>query len=146
MFPIAYLTASALALACAGGGGDAASEILALERAALDRSDRGDPGGFLDLSDPDVVYLDPYLEKPIYGLAALRDFYRSFGEGETGRGEIQHPKVQVWGDTAVLTFRYVSTSDRSRRVTRWHTTEVYRRTGGQWRIVHTHWSLLKEQP
>ncbi len=145
MFSIVQLAASALALACAGTGGDAASEILALERAALDRSDRGDATGFLEISDPEVVYMDPSLEKPIYGLAALREYYLKADVSETSSGKILHPKVQVWGDTAVLTFRYDSTLDKSRRVMRFNTTEVYRRTKAGWRIVHTHWSLLKDQ-
>ncbi len=145
MFPIVQLAASALALVCASGGGDAASEILALERAALDRSDRGDVSGFLELSDPEVVYMDPSLEEPIYGLAALREYYLKANVSETSSGKILHPKVQVWGDTAVLTFRYDSTLDKSRRVIRWNATEVYRRTKAGWHIVHTHWALLKEQ-
>lgn len=144
MLTIVQLAASALALACAGGGG-AASEIIALERAALDRSDRGDPGGFLEISDPEVSYLDPFLEKPIHGLDALREYYRGFRVAEPGSGEMVAPKVQLFGDVALLTFRYVTTTRRSRRVTRWNTTEVYRRTKAGWRIVHTHWSLVQEQ-
>lgn len=143
MVTIVHLVASALALACAGGGGDVASEILALERAALDRSDRGDPDGFLAISDPEVSYLDPFLEKPVHGLQALREYYTRFTPEEPGSGEMVAPRVQVLGDVAVLTFRYVTTTQRSRRVTRWNTTEVYRRTKAGWRIVHTHWSLVK---
>jgi hypothetical protein len=31
------------------------------------------------------------------------------------------------------------------RTVRWNTTEDYRRRHGQWKIVHTHWSLTKPQ-
>ncbi len=51
--------------------------------------------------------------------------------------------VQVAGDVAVLTFNYESTTEKSGRVTRWNSTEVYRRTPDGWRIIHTHWSYLK---
>ena len=39
------------------------STILGLEKAALDRWCKGDPTGFLEISAPDVVYFDPFLEK-----------------------------------------------------------------------------------
>lgn len=122
---------------------DAASEIIRLERAALDRSDRGDIEGFLELSDAEVSYFDPFLERPIYGLDALRSYYRQFTAGEKSSGEMSNIKVRMLGDSAVLTFNYVSTKMETRRVTRWNTTEVYQRTPEGWRIVHTHWSLLQ---
>lgn len=121
------------------------SAILRMERAALDRSDKGDPGGFLEISDPGVVYIDPTLDKPIRGLAELRAYYKNFGGGEPGAGEILNANVQVAGDAAVLTFNYVSRGLRSGRIQRWNATEVYRRTKDGWRIVHTHWSFLKPQ-
>jgi hypothetical protein len=43
----------------------------------------------------------------------------------------------------VLTFNFVSYSNG--QTTRWNTTEVYRRKNGQWKIVHTHWSLTQPQ-
>jgi len=124
---------------------DTTSTIIAMERAALDRSDNGDPDGFLEISDPDVVYFDPFLEAPIHGLEALRAYYRRNPGYEQGSGELINPRVQVLGDVAVLTFNYVSRRQRSRRITRWNATEVYRRTGDGWRIIHTHWSFTKPQ-
>ncbi len=123
---------------------DAASIIIAMERAALDRSSKGDPDAFLEISDPDVTYFDPFLEKPIYSLKELTAYYH---KNLTGQGvdsdEFLNPKVQLSGDTAVLTFNY--NSKAKGQVTRWHTTEVYRRTPAGWRIIHTHWSLLQPQ-
>jgi ketosteroid isomerase-like protein len=115
-----------------------------MERAALDRSDKGDAEGFLEISHPDVVYFDPFLEKPIHGLEELSAYYRrGFGAEEPLAGEIVHPKIQVSGDTAVLTFNYVVKGRQSGRVIRWNATEVYRQTGDDWRIIHTHWSFLQ---
>ncbi|MCE5308783.1 MAG: nuclear transport factor 2 family protein [Acidobacteriales bacterium] len=122
---------------------DVASTIIAMERAALNRSDKGDADGFLEISDPGVVYFDPSLEEPIYGLEALRAYYHKGFGSEQASGEMIHPKVQVMGDVAVLTFNYISKRQPSQRITRWNTTEVYRRTRDGWRIIHTHWSFLK---
>jgi hypothetical protein len=42
--------------------------------------------------------------------------------------------VQVIGDAAVLTFRYVSYG--SEDAMRWNCTEVYQHSGDGWKIVH----------
>lgn len=116
-----------------------ASTILALERAALDRWGKGDPSGFLEICAPDVVYFDPYIPTRIDGLDALTKYYESIrGQVHIDRYELLNPLVQQTGDTAVLTFNYVSYSGKSE--SRWNCTEVYRQNGGIWRIIQTHWS------
>jgi hypothetical protein len=119
--------------------------ILQMERDALDRSDKGDAGGFLEISDPEVVYIDPAVEKPIRGVDALREYYKGFGGGEPCAGEMLNPNVQVAGDAAVLTFSYVSRGLKTGRVVCWNATEVYRCTKAGRRIIHTHWPFLKPQ-
>ncbi|HPS03470.1 MAG TPA: nuclear transport factor 2 family protein [Candidatus Sumerlaeota bacterium] len=119
-----------------------ASEILALERAALDRWGKGDPSGFLEISAPDVVYFDPFQERRLNGLGELTALYESLrGQVTLDRYELLDPVVQVAGDAAVLTFNYVGYAGGDTH--RWNCTEVYRRTGDTWRIIQTHWSLTK---
>lgn len=55
-----------------------ASAIIAMETAALERWGRGDPGGFLEISAPDVVYFDPYREQRVDGIEALTRLYQTF--------------------------------------------------------------------
>ena len=123
---------------------DIPSTILALERAALDRWIRGDPGGFLEICAPDVVYFDPYREKRVDGLPALTGLYETlWGKVLLDRYELLNPLVQRLGDGgAVLTFNFVSYgSDGSEA--HWDSTEVYRKDRAGWRIVQTHWSFTK---
>jgi ketosteroid isomerase-like protein len=121
---------------------DVAQEILALERAALDRWGKGDPDGYLEISDPDVVYFDPFQPRRVDGLAALSAMYGELrGKIRIDRDEIVDPTVQVYGEVAVLTFRFNSQCGESQM--RWNATEVYRRTADGWRIVHTHWSFTQ---
>jgi len=119
---------------------DVAATLLAMEREALDRWAAGDPGGFLAISARDVVYLDPFVERPIHGLEALTTYYEGLrGRVRIAAYEILEPRVQVVGAAAVLTFRFVSRgADGSE--SRWSCTEVYRHDAGGWRIVQTHWS------
>lgn len=121
---------------------DIAARIIALERVALDRWGKGDPSGFLEISAPDVVYFDPFIERRIDGLDALTRYYEALrGKVLIDRYELINPNVQVCGDVAVLTFNYVSfTGDTQDR---WNCTEVYRRTNGDWRIIQTHWSFTQ---
>src|SRR4029077_13654983 len=51
-------------------------QILLLEREALDRWGRGDPGGFLDVYASGVSYFDPATTSRIDGHQAMADYYR----------------------------------------------------------------------
>ncbi len=58
-----------------------------------------------------------------------------------------NPQVVTDGTIAVLSYNlvnYVHAPDGSEKVgTKWNSTQVYRRTGDQWRVVHVHWSFTK---
>lgn len=118
-----------------------AAEIVALEKAALKRWLSGDPSGFLEISDADVVYFDPFLERRLDGLAALTAYYESLrGKISAARSEMLDPKVQVFADAAVMTFNFVSWGG-SDDAMRWNCTEVYAWREAAWKIVQTHWSF-----
>jgi ketosteroid isomerase-like protein len=117
----------------------AADAVVALERAALDRWGKGDPSGYLEISAPDVVYFDPFLERRIDGIEALARHYDGIrGKIWIDRYELLNPVVQVVGDAAVLTFNYVSWGSEGEA--RCNCTEVYRHYPVGWRIIQTHWS------
>ena len=117
-------------------------EILAMERAALERWCQGDPSGFLEISAADISYFDPFCERRIDGLAALTSLYESLrGKIFASKLEIIEPRVQLYGEIAVLTFRFDSSGAGGGM--RWNCTEVYRRQPEGWRIVQTHWSFYR---
>jgi len=123
-------------------------EIIALERAALERWGKGDPQGYLELMAPDVTYFDPALEKRLDGLAAVKAYIIPFtGKIRIDSYEIVNPQVQRDGDVAVLTFNLIDSlkrPDRTEKI-RWNSTEVYRRIEENWKIIHSHWSYIKPQ-
>ncbi len=126
---------------------ETALQIIALERDALERGARGDVDVFVNLSDPDVVYFDPWLDRRIDGVAALKEYYHKVSKPPEEELDIEliNPKVQLTGDTAVLTFNYRSTGRRTASVQRWNCTEVFRRTAQGWRIIQTHWSWTRPE-
>ena len=117
-----------------------ADHILGLERAALERWGRGDPDGFLEITADDVSYFDPFIERRLDGIDALRSWYDQI-RGNVGidHFEIIDPRLQVNDNLAVLTFQFASQGTEGSM--RWNTTEVYRLTAAGWRIVHTHWAF-----
>jgi len=122
---------------------DIASEVIALERAALDRWGAGDPSGYMEIFDDGVTYFDPLQERRLDG-DETRALMRSVtGRIRVDRYDMQGARVQCVGDVALLSFNLVSyrTDDgRERAISSWNSTEAYRRTPAGWRIFHSHWS------
>ncbi len=123
-----------------------AKVLMDQETAAMERWRSGDPMGWAEISAPEVTYGDPGLAKPVVG----RDAYAAFLEKLKGQihyqgSEFIQPRVEVFGEVALLTYNYRSTTDRpgeKPETTLWNTTEVYARFGADWRIIHSHWSLV----
>jgi ketosteroid isomerase-like protein len=121
---------------------DISETIIALEKAALEMWNHGDPSGYLDLSADDVTYFDPSLEQRLDGLDNLKKYYEPIkGQVNVTRYEMLNPKVAATKNMAVLTFNL--NSYKGDKVFKWNCTEVYRlEPDGLWKIVQTHWSFL----
>jgi ketosteroid isomerase-like protein len=121
---------------------DISETIIALEKGALEKWNKGDPSGYLDLSADDVTYFDPSIELRLDGLDNLKKYYEPIkGQVKVSKYEILNPKVAATNDMAVLTFNLHSY--QGEKLSEWNCTEVYRlEPNGQWKIVHTHWSFF----
>ncbi len=123
-------------------------QILTLERAALDRWGRGDPGGFLEVYASDITYFDPMTATRIDGHQSMADYYRPWiGKIQIPRYEMLNPHVVVDGNMALLTYNlvnYIRDVDGVESVgTRWNSTTVYQRRGDRWNAIHSHWSFTR---
>ena len=127
-----------------------ANEILTLENAAMERWRRGDPWGWTEISTEDVTYFDPFLVKPVIGMAEYKTYLKQ-AEGNINYqvSEFLDPKVVFFGNTAVLSYNYRSRvldadgSETGRML--WNTTEVYFKRAADWQIAHTHWSFVNHR-
>ncbi|MDD2286605.1 MAG: nuclear transport factor 2 family protein [Paludibacter sp.] len=127
---------------CSSGNTDISEEIISLEKAALEKWNRGDIYGYLDLYAEDIVYFDPMIDKRMDGLQKIKEYYESWeGEINVTECEMIDPKVQAVKDMAVLTFNLRSVEGDS--LYQWNCTEVYRKDRGKWLIIQTHWSYVK---
>jgi ketosteroid isomerase-like protein len=123
----------------------AEDRILAIERQALDRWSKGDPLGYVENYADDVSYFDDIgAHRRVDGIDAVRQYMSALqGQIPPHDYELVDPRVQVHGDTAVLTTRYHASTDDG-PLPAWKATSVYSRVSGDWRVVHAHWSLAKE--
>jgi ketosteroid isomerase-like protein len=124
------------------------NQIIAMERAALDRWSNGDPQGYVEIMAPEVTYFDPNQDKRLDGLQAMRDLLVPLtGKIKVDRYDMLNPTVQRHGDAAVLTFNLVSYRKQAdgteRPIVRWNSTEAYARVNGRWQIIHSHWSYVR---
>jgi ketosteroid isomerase-like protein len=126
------------------------ANVIATERAALERWDRGDPGGYLGTYANDVTYFDPSVDRRVDGLQAMTELLTPIrGKIRVDRFDMLNPKVQRHGDVAVLTYNIVNyrrQPDGTERATaRWNSTAVFQRIGGRWRTIHSHFSYTKPE-
>lgn len=120
-------------------------EIIALERAALEKWNQGDPSSYLALYSKRITYFDPLHPKRLDGFDVMEKYYESVrGKIHVDKYEIIDPVVEVCGDMAVLSYNLRSCSGEEE--TRWNCTEVYyKEENDQWKIIHNHWSNISVQ-
>ena len=65
------------------------------------------------------------------------------GSGDTVAAEMANPKVQVYGDVAILTYNYIGAAknkDGEIESIKAKSTRVYVKEGGQWMLVHANFA------
>jgi hypothetical protein len=130
------------ASASAAPQADTATQIIALERRAMDGWHTGNPDPLLALSHADITYFHVMTETRVNGLPALKAIVEPFrGRALFDSYDMLEPKVQLGKDMAVLT--YVLVRRNGPATSRWNATQVYQRKAVGWRVIHTHWSMTK---
>lgn len=125
-------------------------KIMSRENDAMEAWRQGNPMKWVDISAPEITYMDPGLTKPITGIEAYAAYLKPItGKVHYDGSEFRNAKIQVHGKTAVLTYNYRSTSRKADGTvtaeTNWNTTEVYSLINGEWKIIHTHWGYLGQK-
>jgi ketosteroid isomerase-like protein len=125
---------------------DDQAAILARERHALDQWSQGRPLQYFDGWADEVTYFDDIgAHRRIDGIGGMRNYAAALeGKVPAHRYDLVDPKVQVYGDVGIVTLRYEPSGPDGAPLQRWKATVVYRRAGGEWSVVHAHWSMVKE--
>lgn len=120
--------------------------ILALERQALDNWSKGNPIGFSKNFAVDATYFDDIgAQMRIDSIEEIKNYFTSL-DGKIGahKYELVTPKVQVYGDIAILTLQYHAMSLENEPGPPWKATSVYRLKDDKWQVVHANWSLVEK--
>jgi uncharacterized protein (TIGR02246 family) len=122
-----------------------ASQIIAREKASVEAWQRKDKAFFADFMTDDSTYFNPngpYLETEpkVNFLPKFEQYAEMFKYNDF---QMYNPRVQVYGDTAVLTYNSsvsVTFGGQPLNYTA-KVTSVYVKQGNTWRVVHAHESM-----
>jgi ketosteroid isomerase-like protein len=121
--------------------------IISIEKAAQDLFAKGDPSGIFNISAEEITYFDEVTKKRLNGLVELKEHYKPvIGKRILDHYDMIDPKVQIHGNTAVLTFNLIeyTKNDDITTQTYWNATEIFALIKGDWKIIHSHWSIPKK--
>jgi ketosteroid isomerase-like protein len=140
---------SALLLSGAAMAGDdpkVAAEVMALARAqwAAEIAGKGAADQMVATAD-DYTEFNSDFPVRIDGKAVNARLTEAFSSDpkKTITAEMANPKVQVYGDTAILTYNYVGTTrDKDGKVeaSAAKSTRVYAKVNGAWQLVHANFA------
>jgi uncharacterized protein (TIGR02246 family) len=147
LFAVAWGVAVATGHAAAGTerNEEVARAVIAREKASVEAWQRKDKAFYAEFLADDATFfgaLNPYLETdPKENFLPKFDQYAEMFK--TLDFQMYNPRVQVYGDTAVLTYNSASTVQMGGRVMNYtgKVTSVYVRQNGAWRVVHAHESM-----
>ena len=120
--------------------------ILAKERQANDQWSAGHPSGFSVNFASDITWFDDIAaQSRIEGRENMQNYFKSLeGKIPPHKYELVDPKVQLYGDIAILTFQYHSTMPNGEPGPPWKVTSVYHLSNNDWQVVHANWSLVNK--
>lgn len=142
---VAAAAASICVPTLAQPGSRAEAEVVAAARAQWAAERAGRP-----ISEQMSSIAEDYTEfnadhpTRIDGKALNSQLYEAWAQGpKSVVGEMQNSKVQVYGDTAILTYNYVGlVRDKDGKLTPSNakSTRVYNRQNGRWMLVHANFA------
>jgi ketosteroid isomerase-like protein len=122
-----------------------AASIIAREKASFEAWQRKDKAFFADFMTDDATFfswMNPYLETEpkVNFLPKFEQYAEMVKFHDIG---MYNPRVQVYGDTAVLTYNSSIAASFGGQPMQYtaKVTSVYTKQGNTWRVVHTHESM-----
>ena len=123
--------------------------IISKEKTMMDEWSKGHTLAYAANCGEGITYFDPSIGKRLDGMDDFSKLLKSAENKFTiDRYEMLNPSVQINGKMAVLSYNLVThskTTDGREQESRWNSTEVYEKTGNEWKIIHAHWSFTQPQ-
>lgn len=119
-------------------------QVIKMERAALDKYYAGDMTGYYEIwSHDDFSYFDAGHAQRVDSFAEVKRFMDQnlAGKMHADTYRFESPRVQVHGDTAILTYQLFA--DTNFINMHYNVVEVFQRnTAGEWKVVHSTWDTI----
>ena len=130
--------------ALAGEDPKVAAEVMALARSQWASEIAGEPAAqqMATVADDYTEFNSDYATR-IDGKAMATRMTEIAPYEKTVFADMQNAKVQVYGDTAILTYNYAGITrgaDGKTKPALAKSTRVYVRSGGQWKLVHANFA------
>jgi ketosteroid isomerase-like protein len=132
----------------AAQSGSIEAQVIALAKSQWAAEDQRKPSAeaWASIAD-DYTEFNPDAPTRIDGKALAAKFYDGFRQGSaTGLvSEMLNPKVQVYGDTAILSYNYAGlTRDKDGKIEPnfAKSTRVYVKQAGSWKLVHANFGAV----
>jgi hypothetical protein len=119
--------------------------LIEKEKAALDRWAKGDTSGYTELGAETVTYFAEGSDTLIIGFKAFKAANDAIdGQFTIPRYEMIEPRVRLIGDVGLLTYTLSNFNTAGEITSRWKSTEIYQNFGSGWKLIHSHWTLIRE--
>jgi ketosteroid isomerase-like protein len=121
----------------------ATQEILEVEKAMVREFNAGDMESVLSHFHPRVIGFSSTQQERVSGLGGMKKTFNYYHQASTHmKYRIAEPKVQLFGDTAIVTFHWTVElgKGRPRHVIKGRGSHVLAHQDGKWLIVHEHFS------
>lgn len=140
-----FYATSARAVAEPPPADDIAKAIIAREKASVEAWQRKDKAFWSDFLADEATYFSPHgpyleTEPKVNFLPKFEEMAEQF---KTVNFQMYNPRVQVYGDVAVLSYNSAATVNVGGRPFNYtgKVTTVYAKQGNTWRVVHGHESM-----
>ena len=139
------LAVLSLTLIAQAGDGEVAEEVIAITKAEWAAEMRKDAAAAMKNVAEDCTVFAVVFPTRLDGKAIITRWRETIVSGSRGfvMSEMANEKVQVYGDVAILTYNaifFTKDKDGEVRPDRAKSTRVYVKQGGQWWLVHAHFS------
>jgi ketosteroid isomerase-like protein len=109
---------------------------------------RNDPAKYFSYIDPDINVITPSNPYRVEGIQDDREEFEyglKRGTGRVGYFQEMQPKIQLFGDIAVVTYysRGSYGAEEQEKVSYYKETDVLHKKDGKWKVVHVHVSATQ---
>jgi ketosteroid isomerase-like protein len=141
------LIVGALVLLPAVAGAGVEEDIMALAKSQWAADMAKDPAKMMETVADDYTEFNAQYPTRLDGKALNAKFSEAFAKapGTVVIAEMANPKVQVYGDVAILTYNYIGMTrdkDGENHPNAAKSTRVYAKINGAWKLVHANFAPM----